>query len=80
MYLYLQMALALKNGQPVVIDLTDVQINNIAPFMDYLSSVSVLGFQKVGNTKMTPGGVFYDCRITQMSEFQKTVSDSQFNY
>lgn len=71
---------ALKKGSPVVVDLTDIQINNIKFHMDYLRSESIIDFQRVGNTSMTPAGVFYDCRIMPLSGFQKITIDSQFKY
>jgi hypothetical protein len=69
---------ALKVGRPVTIDLTDLQINFLTPFMNLLRAESVLDFQRVGNTKMTTAGIYYDCTLTQMSEFAATVADPNF--
>jgi len=71
---------ALKGGQDVVVDLTEIQINAIQADMKFLQNANVIHFARKGNTKMTTSGIYYDCDIKRLGDFQKTVSDSQFQY
>lgn len=69
---------ALKSGQSVVIDLTESQINTLEPHVQFLSQESVLNFSRVGNTKMTTSGVYYDCRLNQMGDFSQVLNSPLF--
>ena len=70
----------LKGSSPVVVDLTDIQINFLTPHMNFLQSENVLSFARVGNSKFITTGVYYDCRLTQLAELSKVVSDPNFKY
>jgi hypothetical protein len=71
---------ALKTGQTVVIDLTESQINILDPHMQFLSQELVLNFSRVGNTKMTTSGVYYDVELKGMGKLGQVLNDPLFNY
>jgi hypothetical protein len=70
----------LKAGQPVVLDLTDVQLNQIKPAIDFLTAEGVLDFRRVGNTKFTPLGTFYDFRLAPATKFGQIASDPNWKW
>lgn len=70
----------LKSGQPVIIDLTDLQINSLTQFMDFLRVKYILDFQRVGNTKVTTMGIYYDCTLNQMANFNTVTADKNFRH
>ena len=71
---------ALKGSSPVVVNLTDIQINFLTPHMNFLQSENVLSFARVGNSEVTTTGTYYDCRLAQLAELSKVVSDPYFTY
>ena len=61
---------SLRKGQKIKIDLTESDINYFSSFMPYLEKENILSFSRIGNTRITNTGVFYDCNLNPMSKLQ----------
>lgn len=71
---------ALKAGQSVVLDLTDIQQNQLKAAVSFLTGADVINFQRIGNTKFTPMGTFYDFRLSVGPKFTQIASDSNWKW
>lgn len=70
----------LKSGKPVTIYLTDLQINFLMPFMHFLQVEHILDFQRVGNTNVTTTGIYYDCTLNQLANFNNVTAHKNFRH
>lgn len=71
---------ALKNGQPVLVDLTESQANYLKPYMNFLKDMKIIALEPNGNAKVTTYGTYYDFNLIQMSEFNRIIKDQDFKF
>jgi hypothetical protein len=71
---------ALKNKQDIKIDLTEIDIRFFEGLMPFLRSNNLLDFNRIGNSKMTSSGVFYDCKINILPKLSSVFTDQKFQY
>lgn len=69
---------ALQQGKVVNIELTETQINQVHEIGEFLRRHEILQFQRIGNTSITPDGMFFDYEIIPLVKFQETVRDKMF--
>jgi hypothetical protein len=69
----------LRQGKTVTIELTETQINSIVAVMPHLENNDILHFEKVGNIKMSPSGVFQDYRFVPVQRTAAILADPKLS-
>ena len=70
----------LKQLNTIPIQLTETGINLFNDITKFLSKNNILRFDKIGNTTMTPDGVYYGCEIKPMHKLSDVIKDSRFKF
>ncbi len=71
---------ALKSQQTFTINLTELQISRLTPFMNFLQTHDILDFRRVENSMVTTTGVYYDCTFNPMTKFNEVITNANFKH
>jgi len=70
----------LKSGQPVALNLTESDFNNISSMVSFLANQNILALGKTGGMQMTGTGTFYNCALSPLARLQDILSDANFKF
>ena len=70
----------LKSKQEIVIFLTELQTVMLESIMQWLEGKDILRIRRTGKSQITGTGMYIECKVEALPEFEKVVSDERFIY
>ena len=74
-----QIIQALRTGQTIIINLTELEINFINELMKFFTPNELISFQRIGNTKFMSNGIYYDYQLIPLNKINNILTDKNFN-
>ena len=71
---------ALKNGNPIAIELTETEINYLLGPMEFLTKNNILNLVRSGGVTVGSRGMTHGCSLTPLAELSRVVRDPHFKF